>query len=332
MAIATDIGGSPGRAPVAPPLVIKNDRSRGDRVFRGSVRAVGFGTLVLLFLIGLFLLIEGLPILHYEGLSFLTSSGFSNSTKVKHFGVAASLYGTVIVALVALVVGAPVGVVTALFLSEYAPRRIKRFMIAVVDLAAAIPSVIYGVWAVYELMPNVVGFSGWMSRHLGWIPLFKITTPTANASLFIAGLVVGIMIVPIVASVSREVFSLTPPGEKEAALALGATRAGMIRKVVLPFGRGGIIGAIMLGMGRALGETIAVALILTEGFNITSHIFQSGGSTVAALMVIHFGSGGKLGLEALLMAGFVLFVLTLIINLVASSIVSRSRSGAGVEL
>lgn len=332
MAIVIDTGGGPGRAPVPPPVVVPNDRSRGDRVFRGAVRGVGFSTLVLLFLIGLFLLIEGIPALHYQGLSFFTSSGWDTTEKVKQFGVAASLYGTFVVAIVALLVGAPVGIITALFLTEYAPRKLQRFMIAVVDLAAAIPSVIYGVWAVYELQPNVVGFSGWMSRHLGWIPLFKITTPNANASLFIAGLVVGIMIVPIVASVTREVFSLTPPGEKEGALALGATKAGMIRKVVLPFARGGIIGAVMLALGRALGETIAVALILSEVFKVSPHIFQSGGTTVAAYIVGHFGAGGKLGLQVLLMAGFVLFAITLVINLIASSIVARSRSGAGVDL
>ena len=286
----------------------------------------------MLFLIGLFLFIEGFPAIHLAGWSFFTTSGFQTVGKIKHFGVLASLYGTVVVALVALVVGAPVAILTALFLTEYAPRRLRPFMIAVVDLAAAIPSVIYGLWAIFELEPNVVGISGWLSRHVAWIPIFRVTTPTVNASLFIAGLVVGIMIVPIVTSVTREVFSLTPPGEKEGALALGATKAGMIRRVVLPFGRGGMISAVMLGMGRALGETIAVVIILSESFFISPHILQSGGTTVASLIAIHFGQGGKLGVQALLFAGLVLFGLTLIINLIASAIVSRSRSGAGVEL
>jgi phosphate transport system permease protein len=331
VAIATDTIGPRGRVPRRP-LNVRQDRSRGDKVFRGVARSVGFGTLVILFLIGLFLLLEGLPALRISGLSFFTSSGFQTIGKVKHIGVAASLYGTVVVALVALAVGTPVAIATALFLTEYAPRRLRRIMIAVVDLAAAIPSVIYGLWAVFELQPNVVGISGWLSRHLAWIPIFKVTTPKVNASLFIAGLVVGIMIVPIVASVTREVFSLTPPGEKEGALALGATRAAMIRRVVFPFGRGGIISAVMLGLGRALGETIAVAIILSESFVISPHILQSGGTTVAALIAVHFGQGGRLGVQALLFAGLVLFAVTLIINLIASAIVSRSRSGAGVEI
>ncbi len=219
----------------------------------------------------------------------------------------ASLYGTVVVAVVALIVGVPVALTTALFLSEYAPAWSRRSLIALVDLAAAIPSVVYGLWGFFEVQPNVVGISNWMSAHLGFIPFFKIVSPPANASLFIAGLIVGLMIVPIIASVTREVYSLAPPGEREAALALGASRWQMIRTVVLPFGRGGTIGAVMLGMGRALEETIAVSIILGEAFVISPHILQHGGSTIASLIAINFGSGGKLGLEDLLMCGFVLF-------------------------
>jgi phosphate transport system permease protein len=296
------------------------------------VRGAGFGALVLLFLIGLFLFLHGFPALRLRGFKFFSTSGFQTLGAHPSFGVLASLYGTVVVALVALVVGVPVALTTALFLSEYAPSWSRRTLIALVDLAAAIPSVVYGLWGFFILQPNVVGISSWMSAHLGFIPIFKIVHPPANASLFIAGLVVGLMIVPIVASVSREVFSLAPPGEREAALALGASRWQMIRSVVLPFGRGGMIGAVMLGMGRALEETIAVSIILGEYFTISPHITQHGGSTIASLIAINFGSGGKLGLEDLLMCGFVLFVITLVINLIASAIVNRSRSGAGVDL
>jgi phosphate transport system permease protein len=323
-----------GRGPSAParPIAVSPDRGRDDRFFRGGVRAVSFGTLVILFLIGAFLLFRGWPALHLRGLAFFTSSGFPNLSRHPVFGVLASLYGTVVVAVVALVVGVPVALTTALFLSEYAPPWSKRTLIALVDLAAAIPSIIYGLWGVFELMPNEGGFTTWLSRHLSFIPLFKVQSGAANASLFIAGTVVGIMIVPIVASVSREVFSLTPPGEREGALALGASRAQMIRTVVLPFAKGGIIGAVMLGLGRALGETVAVVIILGESFAISPHILQHGGSTISALIAIHFGAGGALGYADLLMAGFVLFVLTMIVNLVASAVVNRSRSGAGVEL
>jgi phosphate transport system permease protein len=331
VATAIDSVGPAGSAP-RQPITIRNDRRTVDKVFRGVTRWTGYSTLGLLLLIGTFLLIEGFPAFRVAGWHFFSNSGFNTVGKVKHFGVQASLYGTIVVALVALVVGTPIAILTALFLTEYAPRRLRRIMIAIVDLAAAIPSVIYGLWGVHELMPNAEGLSSWMSHHLAWIPIFRVPTSNVSASLFITGLVVGIMIVPIIASVTREVFSLTPAGEKEGALALGATKASMIRRVVLPFGRGGMISAVMLGLGRALGETIAVVFILSQSFFVSPHILQPGGSTIASLIAVNFGNGGHLGPHVLLAAGLVLFGIPLVINLVASAIVSRSRSGAGVEL
>jgi phosphate transport system permease protein len=322
--------GSEGGLPK--PLVIKEDRSQGDRFFRGLTTAAGWFALAILFAIGFFLFLQGWPALHKAGFKFFTTSGFQTLGAHPIFGVAASLVGTIEVAIVAMIVGTPVALATAIFLSEYAPSWSRRTLIAIVDLAAAIPSIIFGLWAVFELQPNVVGFATWLSRHLAFIPIFKVASPPLNASIFIAGLVVGIMIVPIVASICREVFSLAPPGEREAALALGATRWQMIRSVVLPFGRGGIIGAVMLGLGRALEETIAVSIILGGSFKITPYILQHGGSTISQLIAVNFGSGGKLGLHVLLFCGFVLFVITMIINFAASWIVNRSRSGAGIEL
>lgn len=314
------------------PVEFSEEYSTPDRIYRGGVRLAGFGTLVLLFLIGLFLFLRGYPALRNEGWRFFTTSGYQTLGNRPVYGVLASLVGTIEVAAVAIVVGAPVAIATALFLSEYAPPWSKRALISMIDLAAAIPSIIFGLWAVFELQPNVVGFSTWLSRHVAFVPFFRVTSPPLNSSLFIAGLVVGIMIVPIVASICREVFSLAPAGEREAALALGASRWQMIRTVVLPFGRGGMIGAVMLGLGRALEETIAVSIILASSFTASSHILQHGGSTISELIATNFNSGGKLGLQDLLMCGFVLFVFTLIINLAASAIVNRSRSGAGVDL
>lgn len=314
------------------PIIVRNDRRADDRAFRAVVRAAGFGSLVLLFLIGLFLLLRGLPALHVMGWGFFTKSGYQTIGRHPVFGVLASLYGSIVVALVALVVGVPIAITTSLFLSEYAPAWSRRTLIALVDLAAAVPSVIYGLWGFFELQPNMVGFSTWLSRHLSFIPIFKVVSPPVTSSLFIAGVVVGIMIVPIIASITREVFSLAPPGEREGALALGASRSQMIRSVVLPFGRGGMVGAIMLGLGRALGETIAVAIILGETFAVSPHILQHGGSTIASLIAIHFPAGGPRGIADLLLCGFVLFLITMVINLAASAVVNRSRSGAGVEL
>lgn len=317
---------------VPEPITISTDYSRADRFYRRGVWAVSMGVLVLLFLIGLFLFKSGYPAFKVAGLDFFTRSGFQTTGKHPVFGVLASLVGTLEVAGVAMLVGTPVAIGTALFLSEYAPLWARRPLISMIDLAAAIPSIIFGLWAVFELSTNVVGFSTWLSRHASFIPFFKVDSPPLNASLFIAGLVVGLMIVPIVASISREVFSLAPPGEREAALALGASRWQMIRTVVIPFGRGGMIGAVMLGLGRALEETIAVAIILSTAFRPSTMILQHGGSTISQLIAVNFGSGGTLGLQDLLLCGFVLFAITLVVNLIASAIVNRSRSGAGVDL
>ena len=332
MAIDLDLPTAPPARTTPTPIVVTRDYSTPDKAYRLVVRLSGIGVFVLLVVIGFFLLKQGYPAFQKAGWHYFTRSGFQTLGAHPSFGVLASLIGTVEVAFVAMLVGAPVAVCTALFLSEYAPLKARRSLIAIVDLAAAIPSIIFGLWAFFELQPNVVGFSTWLSRHLAFVPFFKVSSPPLNASIFIAGLVVGIMIVPIVASICREVFSLAPPGEREAALALGASRWQMIRTVVLPFGRGGMVGAVMLGLGRALEETIAVSIILGGSFGLSAHILQHGGSTISQLIAVNFGSGGKLGLHDLLMAGFVLFVLTLIINLAASAIVNRSRSGAGVDL
>ncbi len=317
---------------VPQPITVPNDRSREDRIFRWVARIAGFTVFAILFLIGFFLLLRGLPALRAMGPRYFTTSGYATLHKPYHFGALAQMYGTIVIAVIAVIFGVPIAVGTALFMSEYAPVRSRRALIAMVDLGAAIPSIIFGLWALHLFQPQITGTTSWMNRHLSFIPIFQGNSPPFNGSFFIAGLIVGLMIVPIVASVSREVFSLAPPGEKEGALALGATRSQMIRTVVLPFGRAGVIGASMLGLGRALGETIAVYVILGLTFEISPHILEHGGTSVASFIAAEFGAGGKLGTSDLLMLGFVLFSFTLVVNLVASMVVNRSRSGKGVEL
>jgi phosphate transport system permease protein len=314
------------------PITVPNDRNTEDRIYRGVARFAGFLSFVILLLIGFFLFWKGWPALQERGYRYFTTSGYQYAGAHPKYGVLAPMVGTLTVAIIAIIIGVPVAIGCALFLSEYAPVRLRRGMIAMVDLGAAIPSIIYGLWALHVFQPQITGICSWMVRHLSFIPIFSAVNPPYQSSFFIAGLVVGLMIVPIVTSVAREVFSLTPPGEREGALALGATKAQMIRSVVLPFGRGGLIGASMLGLGRALGETIAVAVILGGSFVVSDHILEHGGTTVASMIALEFGTGGKLGVSELLMAGFVLFVFTLIVNLAASAIVNRSRSGAGVEI
>ena len=304
-------------------------------VFRGGVRAVAVSTLVLLALIGFFLFWKGWPAFRSQGLHFFSNTGFqTKATKVSPpvFGIRSAFTGTVVTSVIAMVLGVPVALAAALFISEYAPTKLRPPATSLIDLLAAVPSVIYGLWGFLVLEPHMVGVSRWLATHVGFVPFFHTNTSLLTSSQFIVGTVLGLMIVPIVASIAREVFSLTPTAEREAALALGASRATVIRRVVLPFARGGLIGAIMLGLGRAMGEAIAVSIILSLNFGNPYHILQVGGSTIASLIAIRFDSGGQLGAAALLAAGFSLFVFTLIVNAGASFVVKRSRSAAATEL
>jgi phosphate transport system permease protein len=318
------------------PRAVSTQRTTADRSFRGVATACGLFVFVILFLIGLFLFIQAWPAFSHMGLRFFTTQTWVPLPRHGHtaqFGVQTALVGTVVIALIALVVAVPVSVAAALFITEYAPRTLmgvfplKNFLTSIVDLMAAVPSIIYGLWGVLLLSDHVVGVSRWLSSHLGFIPFLSVPAGTSNftGSFFIAGLLVAIMIVPIVTSISREIFSLTPITEREAALALGASRARVIRDVVLPFGKGGLVGAVMLGLGRALGEAIAVTLVIALVFRQNFQILASGGNSIPALINNLFGTGGKLGLAGLLAAGLVLFVFTLAVNTVASIIVSRTR-------
>jgi phosphate transport system permease protein len=333
----TDIMPPVGDGSLDVPREISPARTPADRAYRRLALGAGLTTLAILFLIGLFLLIKAWPAFHLMGLKFFTTTRWDPES-THTFGIAAILYWTVVIAVIALVIAVPVSIATALFITEYAPRRVRRWLISLVDLLAAIPSIIYGIWGIAFLEAHLVGTARFLSHNLGFIPFFKVSNGQSNdglfaASAFMAGAVVSLMVLPICTSVIREVFSQTPPGEKEAALALGGSRWGMIRTVVLPFGRGGFIGGSMLGLGRALGETIAVALIISPSYSISLHWLRSGANGVAPLIALRFGEASrKYGIPALMAAGLSLFVMTLVVNFAASTIVARSRSGAGVEI
>jgi phosphate transport system permease protein len=323
------------RADGPTPIRLNTRRSTEDRAFRGLTMAAGYFSFLVLFLIGLFLLLRSLPAFRYMGLKFFTTTGFVTNGAHPQFGVLSALYGSVVVAVVAVLIAVPVSVGAALFINEYAPRTflgffpLKSFLTSMVDLMAAVPSVIYGLWGFFVLQPHMIGISKWLSDHLGFFPPFRVPKGTVvfTSSYMIAGTLVAIMIMPIIASITREIFSLTPVGEREGAMALGATRARVVGDVVLPFSKGGMVGAIMLGLGRALGEAVAVSIILSLTNGVSLQVLHSGGNSIAALIAARFGSGGtKLGLQALLACGLVLFVFTLIINLIASAIVSRTRT------
>nr|WP_179775969.1 phosphate ABC transporter permease subunit PstC [Amycolatopsis endophytica] len=312
--------------PVRP---IADAPSRADRAFRRITTGAGLSVLALLIVIGFFLIFRSVPAFQVSGFGFFGTIRFDPATGV--MGVLGLLYGTVVVAVIAVVVAVPLSILAALFITEYASGRMRGLLTGLVDLLAAIPSLLYGLWAFSFLGPYLTPVAEWMTGNLGWFPLFA-TEPDAVLfnSMFVAGLVVSLMVIPITTSVIREVFVQTPLGEKEAALALGSTRWGMVKTVVLPFGRGGIIGGAMLGLGRALGETIAVSLLLPQVPEITTHFLEFGGATISGFIANNAGATG-IFLNGLMAAGLVLFVFTLATNFTASMIISRSRSGAGVD-
>jgi phosphate transport system permease protein len=318
------------------PREIKHVYDAADQVFRVVLRAGGITVLAIMGLVGFFLGLRAFQALSVSGFNFFTTQAWEPDSG--NFGIVAILFGTIVIAVIAVLVAIPLSLATSLYISEYAPRGLRKWLITLVDLMAAIPSVVFGLWGVFFLQPQLTPISKWISQNFGWIPIFSVDGSDPNdpltsntvftSSSFIAGVVVGLMITPVVTSVMREVFSQAPIGEREAALGLGATRWGMIQNVVLPFGKGGIIGATMLGLGRALGETIAVYMIISPVFEIQWHVLQNGAISVSSLIALRYGEATQMGMSALMAAGLALFAMTLVVNFVASSIVARSRSGA----
>jgi phosphate transport system permease protein len=311
-----------------------------DRIFHTGATVIGWVVLSLTGAIGLFLGYQSIPTLRHYGLSFFTRVQWL--PELDKIGIAAVLVGTFEVALVAMAVSFPMALMFALFITDYAPKRIKSFLISTVDLMAAVPSIIYGLWGFYLLMPHAINLSRWLSQYLGWIPIFHVTGTDPNAavwqqtrytsSVFIAGLAVSMMTIPLACALMRSVFDQAPIGEREAAMALGGTRLGVARTVVLPFAKGGIIGGTMLALGRALGETAAVLVIISPAYAINPRILEAGTQTISALIAGNFGNATKAQLSALLTAGFVLFVITLVVNSTAAVFIKRSRSGAETDI
>jgi len=299
-------------------------KSRADTVFRRTVEVAGALVVVLLAAIALFLLVRAVPAFRRAGWHFFTEQGWFPDFAPPRFGIATLAFGTVVSSLGALLLAVPVAIGSALFLTQLAPPRLGRWAGYLIDLLAAVPSVVYGLWGVYFLVPRLIPVGRWLDSTLGFIPIFHSRNGIYGRSLFAASVLLAIMILPIVAAISREVFRQVPRANREAALALGATRWEMIRMAVLPYSRGGIVAAIMLGLGRALGETIAVALVLAASFKIDGHLLEPGGNTIAANIATKFGESGAAGREALIASGLILFAITLAVNLVARAVVYRS--------
>jgi len=307
-----------------------------DKIFQRVVTGGGLSSLLILGLIFIFLLYQGYQTFASEGLGFITTSQwsvvFNDAGQIDleqtHFGIAAMLIGTLLCALIAIMIAVPLSVLTAIFLTFYISNSLKKFMVAVIDLMAAFPSVLFGIWGFFVLSSVGEYWAKLLHKYLGWIPLFDMKGPYFERSPFIAGLVLAIMVIPIVTSIAREIFSQTPLDRIQAAYALGATRWAMIRAVAYPYARSGIVGGAMLGLGRAMGETVAVYTVLNIVYEINWQVLLGAGGNVAAMILLKFGEATPGEVKALMAAGLVLFVVTLIVNSIADFIVAKSgKSG-----
>ena len=323
-------------ATIPPKREITTKPRLSDRIFRGVVTSGGLSSLVILGLILIFLLFNGYNTLKTQGIHFLTSSNWQAAVndagqvdpKNSHFGIAAMLIGTMLVAIIAVVVGVPISVGSAIYLTFYAPEFVKKVMVSAIDLMAAFPSVLFGLWGFFVLEGSGEYWAKLLNKYFSWIPFFKLPAPYVSRSPFIAGLVLAIMIIPIVTSISREIFSQTPLDRIQAAYALGGTRFAMLRAVAFPYARSGIVGGVMLGLGRAMGETVAVYTVLNIVYQVNWHILFSAGGNVASMILLKFGEASPYEIKALMAAGLVLFILTLIVNSLANLIVARTgKSG-----
>ena len=271
-----------------------------------------------------FLLARAWPAVRTAGGAFLTEQEWFPDATPPRFGIAALVWGTVVSSVLALAVAVPVALGSALYVTEYARPVVGRWIGYLVDVLAAVPSVVYGLWGLLFLVPRLVPLQRFLADHLGFLPFFRNPDDVYGKSVFAAAVVLALMILPIIAAVSREVFRQVPGDLREAALALGATPWEVIRTSVLPSSRSGVVGAVMLGLGRALGETIAVALVLASTYEIDLRILEPGGNTIAANIATKFGEAGEIGRSALIASGLVLFAITLAATVSARGVIRRT--------
>ncbi|WP_369797626.1 phosphate ABC transporter permease subunit PstC [Mycobacterium sp. UM_WGJ] len=314
---------APASTPSVTPTALRSTGSRlQDRLFRLVAEGSGVLIIVLISAVGGFLLLRAIPALQRNRENFFTYGGswVTTNTSAMHFGIAEMLQVTVFVSVFALLLAMPVALGVAVYLAEYAPRRLVGILGYLVELLAAVPSIIYGAWGLYVLAPQLRGVALWLNEHLSGFFLFADgnASVAGGGTIFTGGIVLAVMILPIITAVTREVLAQTPRGQVEAALALGATRWEVVKMVMLPFGRSGYISAAMLGLGRALGETVALLIILRSTQKAFNWSLFDGGSTFAtkiAATASEFNDQYKAG--AYIAAGLVLFVLTLIVNAMA---------------
>ncbi|WP_438856468.1 phosphate ABC transporter permease subunit PstC [Agromyces sp. M3QZ16-3] len=305
---------------------IRAKQRPGDRVFSKSAVFAGSMILVTLAAVATFLIVQSIPALFAdsEDASILDTNFWAY--------VGPLVFGTIWAAALALIIALPISIGIALFISHYAPRRLASVLGYIVDLLAAVPSVVFGLWGIGVLAPAVQPLYSWLVDNLGWFPLFAGPVSGTGRTILTAGLVLAVMIIPIITAISREVFLQTPVLHEEAALALGATRWEMIRTAVLPFGRPGIISAAVLGLGRALGETMAVAMVLSATGAVTFQLLTSvNPSTIAANIALSFPEAYGINVNVLIATGLILFIVTFAVNAIARWIVARRAEFSGAN-
>jgi len=295
-----------------------------DRSFRAITYLAGGLVLFILGLITYTMVTRSTDALKHMGLDFFTSKRWSPPDEF--YGILSYVWGTVYTAVIALLLAVPVSLGIALFITQVAPMRLRRAMVYVIDLLAVVPSVVFGLWGVLVLSGQIKGFYGWLSDTFnGWPVLGTVFGPNPQGrTFFTAGIILAVMITPIVVSLSREVIETTPTSEKEAALALGATRWEMIRGSVIPHSKGGLVGAVMLGLGRAMGETIAVALVIGSATGQITFNALAPGNSMPAVITAEWGEADSLKKSALIAMAMTLFVMTIVVNVIATAVVRRS--------
>lgn len=306
---------------------IRAKQRLGDRIFSNSALTAGALILAILAAVAAFLLIESVPALTAdpEDVNILNGEPFWSY-------VAPLVFGTLWASALALVMAVPVSIGIALFISHYAPRRLAQGLGYIIDLLAAVPSVVFGLWGGNVLAPAVQPLYTWLTENLGWFPLFAPPASGTGRTILTAAIVLAVMVLPIITALSREVFLQTPVLHEEAALALGATRWEMIRTAVLPFGRPGVVSASMLGLGRALGETMAVAMVLSASGGITFAVLTSSNpGTIAANIALRFPEAFGLNINLLIATGLILFAITLVVNMIARGIIARRKEFSGAN-
>jgi phosphate transport system permease protein len=297
----------------------------GDRIFAGSARGAGIFILAVLAGVAVFLIVQAIPAI------IAPASALPGGQNLVAY-IFPLVFGTLLAAVIALIIATPLAVAVALFITHFAPRRLAQGLGYLIDLLAAVPSIVYGLWGVAVLAPATLGLTTWLNAYLGWLPFFAGPVSSTGRTMFVVGITLVVMILPIITAVSREVFLQTPKLHEEAALALGATRWEMIRMAVLPFGRSGIISGAMLGLGRALGETMAVAIILSVSGAVTVNLISSSNpSTIAANIALQFPDSTGVAVNTLIASGLVLFVITLLVNALARYIINRRREFSGAN-